>query len=322
MSPTQSPSPGVPGPIPARRRRLRAVFAADVANFGGMVTIDETKNSRRTLAHAQSGDRGTRNPRRLAVRTARRRHFRAVREHGGRGALRLAHPVPPGGIAETLCSQACASACIWARSCFRTSCPSARRWSSPRASKAWPNRAASWSRPRSWKRSPPASWPPSSRAASPRSSTARDGSRRSGCCLRRRRRARPPRALDRTVASQPARATELLRPDVADAPSLARMPRAAPLVVPDAPPAEAEPPPAVAAVSAPALAAPPPPPHAPMAVTAGPRRSEPRPARAGPHAPSRAGRQAARAPQGGREPGPGAAHADTGAGDSRGIASG
>ena len=154
MSPTQSPSPGVPGPIPARRRRLRAVFAADVANFGGMVTIDETKTSRWTLAHAQSRDRGARNPRRLALRTARRRHFRAVREHGGRGALRLAHSVPPGGIAEALCSQACASACIWARCCFRTSCPSARRWSSPPVSKAWPNRAASWSRLRSWKRSP------------------------------------------------------------------------------------------------------------------------------------------------------------------------
>lgn len=35
-----------PGPGPAaapRRRRLRAVFAADVANYGGLVSIDETK---------------------------------------------------------------------------------------------------------------------------------------------------------------------------------------------------------------------------------------------------------------------------------------
>ncbi len=42
MNPMDSPGPDVPGPIPTRRRRLRAVFAADVANFGGMMTIDET----------------------------------------------------------------------------------------------------------------------------------------------------------------------------------------------------------------------------------------------------------------------------------------
>ena len=34
------PEPGAPGP--PRRRRLRAVFAADVANYGGLVSIDET----------------------------------------------------------------------------------------------------------------------------------------------------------------------------------------------------------------------------------------------------------------------------------------
>src|SRR5208282_6055695 len=42
MNPVDSPGPNVPGPIPTRRRRLRAVFAADIANFGGMMTIDET----------------------------------------------------------------------------------------------------------------------------------------------------------------------------------------------------------------------------------------------------------------------------------------
>lgn len=43
MNPTHSSGPGVPdGSVPTRRRRLRAVFAADIANFGGMVTIDET----------------------------------------------------------------------------------------------------------------------------------------------------------------------------------------------------------------------------------------------------------------------------------------
>jgi len=39
-SPPQSLNPGAPA---MRRRRLRAVFAADVANFGGMVSIEETR---------------------------------------------------------------------------------------------------------------------------------------------------------------------------------------------------------------------------------------------------------------------------------------
>ncbi len=64
MRQTQSPGPGVSGPPPSRserriqrrangarripepmapRRRLRAVFAADIANFGGLVSIDETR---------------------------------------------------------------------------------------------------------------------------------------------------------------------------------------------------------------------------------------------------------------------------------------
>ncbi len=42
MNPMDSPGPDVPGPMQTRRRRLRAVFAADIANFGGMMTIDET----------------------------------------------------------------------------------------------------------------------------------------------------------------------------------------------------------------------------------------------------------------------------------------
>lgn len=36
------PPPETPAPGPPRRRRLRAVFAADVANYGGLVSIDET----------------------------------------------------------------------------------------------------------------------------------------------------------------------------------------------------------------------------------------------------------------------------------------
>jgi class 3 adenylate cyclase len=43
MNPPDSPGPGSPGAIPTRRRRLRAVFAADIANFGGLVTIEETR---------------------------------------------------------------------------------------------------------------------------------------------------------------------------------------------------------------------------------------------------------------------------------------
>jgi class 3 adenylate cyclase len=43
MNPPGSPGPDAPGAIPTRRRRLRAVLAADMANFGGMVAIDETK---------------------------------------------------------------------------------------------------------------------------------------------------------------------------------------------------------------------------------------------------------------------------------------
>jgi class 3 adenylate cyclase len=35
-------APNIPGPVPPRRRRLRAVFAADIANYGGLMTIDET----------------------------------------------------------------------------------------------------------------------------------------------------------------------------------------------------------------------------------------------------------------------------------------
>jgi class 3 adenylate cyclase len=42
MNATDSADSDVPSPIPPRRRRLRAVFAADIANYGGMVTIDET----------------------------------------------------------------------------------------------------------------------------------------------------------------------------------------------------------------------------------------------------------------------------------------
>ena len=38
--PLHSPDPGAPD---IRRRRLRAVFAADMANFGGMVSIEETR---------------------------------------------------------------------------------------------------------------------------------------------------------------------------------------------------------------------------------------------------------------------------------------
>jgi len=40
MQERPSPDPGAPN---VRRRRLRAVFAADVANFGGMVSIEETR---------------------------------------------------------------------------------------------------------------------------------------------------------------------------------------------------------------------------------------------------------------------------------------
>ena len=43
MNATDSSAPNIPGPIPPRRRRLRAVFAADIANYGGLMTIDETK---------------------------------------------------------------------------------------------------------------------------------------------------------------------------------------------------------------------------------------------------------------------------------------
>jgi class 3 adenylate cyclase len=43
MNPADGPSQGASGPMPTRRRRLRAVFAADIANYGGLVTIDETK---------------------------------------------------------------------------------------------------------------------------------------------------------------------------------------------------------------------------------------------------------------------------------------
>ena len=43
MNPTDGPSQAASGAAPTRRRRLRAVFAADIANFGGLVTIDETK---------------------------------------------------------------------------------------------------------------------------------------------------------------------------------------------------------------------------------------------------------------------------------------
>ncbi len=42
MNPTDSSAPNLPGPVPPRRRRLRAVFAADIANYGGLMTIDET----------------------------------------------------------------------------------------------------------------------------------------------------------------------------------------------------------------------------------------------------------------------------------------
>ncbi len=42
MNSTDSSAPNIPGPVPPRRRRLRAVFAADIANYGGLVTIDET----------------------------------------------------------------------------------------------------------------------------------------------------------------------------------------------------------------------------------------------------------------------------------------
>ena len=42
MNATDTANSDVPSPVPPRRRRLRAVFAADIANFGGLVTIDET----------------------------------------------------------------------------------------------------------------------------------------------------------------------------------------------------------------------------------------------------------------------------------------
>jgi class 3 adenylate cyclase len=42
MNSTDNIAPNLPGPIPPRRRRLRAVFAADIANYGGLMTIDET----------------------------------------------------------------------------------------------------------------------------------------------------------------------------------------------------------------------------------------------------------------------------------------
>ena len=42
MNATDTADSDVPSPVPPRRRRLRAVFAADIANFGGLVTIDET----------------------------------------------------------------------------------------------------------------------------------------------------------------------------------------------------------------------------------------------------------------------------------------
>lgn len=42
MNATDSAGSDVPSPLPPRRRRLRAVFAADIANYGGLVTIDET----------------------------------------------------------------------------------------------------------------------------------------------------------------------------------------------------------------------------------------------------------------------------------------
>jgi class 3 adenylate cyclase len=42
MNSTDSSAPNIPGPVPPRRRRLRAVFAADIANYGGLMTIDET----------------------------------------------------------------------------------------------------------------------------------------------------------------------------------------------------------------------------------------------------------------------------------------
>jgi|GEM_PF-3704970 len=42
MNSSDNIAPNVPGPIPPRRRRLRAVFAADIANYGGLMTIDET----------------------------------------------------------------------------------------------------------------------------------------------------------------------------------------------------------------------------------------------------------------------------------------
>lgn len=42
MNVTDTAGPDVPSPVPPRRRRLRAVFAADVANFGGLMSIDET----------------------------------------------------------------------------------------------------------------------------------------------------------------------------------------------------------------------------------------------------------------------------------------
>lgn len=41
MNATDSGGSNVPGPVPPRRR-LRAVFAADIANYGGLVAIDET----------------------------------------------------------------------------------------------------------------------------------------------------------------------------------------------------------------------------------------------------------------------------------------
>ncbi len=42
VSDPPAPDPRPAGAVAARRRRLRAVFAADIANFGGLVSIDET----------------------------------------------------------------------------------------------------------------------------------------------------------------------------------------------------------------------------------------------------------------------------------------
>ena len=267
MSPTQSPSPGVPGPIPARRRRLRAVFAADVANFGGMVTIDETKTldglwlTRKVateeleihggwlfglpgdgiFALFESTVDAVRCALRIQSRLAESPKLYALKLRIGvhLGEVLFQDELPFGEalvIAARLESLAEPGGILVSASVMEAV---ASRIMATFVEAGVPTLKHSPRRIETFRVLPP---PPTGAAAG---------------------------ALDRTVASQPARATELLRPDVADAPSLARMPRAAPLVVPDAPPAEAEPPPAVAAVSAPALAAPPPPPHAPMAVTAG-----------------------------------------------------